>query len=279
MNTRLRQGWLAVSAALAFGASGLRADEGVINNALVSSQLYVWNRVADFLEIARGGLAVGPSIGAEVAVTEHAMLGAYAAQERGASFPHFVPPLWLVPYMEDTPIFTKHEGLYRTVAYGGIRKENVTDAGAHFDREPLDVRAQVGLGIVHGYAAIKTRQVGDFLAGVVGMDPLGDDAKLDPTVRRLPADQFGRSVTNILFGWLELGKNMIRVGQDEGELAGFTKGFGLGVWRTLVREGAGVFELVTFPFGWSPVVEPEYVIQSTYTTDWKVNKPEFTSQY
>jgi len=270
---------LGVSAALAFCAPGLRADEMSVNNAIVKSELYVWNRFADFLEIVRGGVAVGPCIGAEVAVTEHAMLGAYAAEEKGVSFPHFLPPLWLVPYMEEAPIFSKHEGVYRTVAYGNVRKENVTEEARHFDRDPLDVRAQLGLGIAHVYAAVKTKQVGDFFAGIAAQDPADDDAELDPAIRRAPADQFGRGLGNVLFGWIELGKNMIRVGRDEGDAAGFTKGFGLGLWRTVVREGVGVFELVTFPFGWSPMVEPEYVIQSSYTTDWRVNKPEFTSQY
>lgn len=279
MNTRGRKWWLGVSAALALCAPGLCAEEMSVNNAIVKSELYVWNRFADLLETVRGGVAVGPCIGAEVAITEQATLGAYAAEEQGVSFPHFLPPLWLVPYLEESPIFTKHEGVYRTVAYGNVRKENVTEAARHFERDPLDVRAQLGLGIAHVYAAVKTTQVGDFIAGFATLDPADDDAELDPTVRRAPADQFGRGLSNLLFGWIELGKNMIRVGRDEGDAAGFTKGFGLGVWRTLVREGAGAFELLTFPFGWGAVVEPEYVLQTAYTTDWRVNKPEFRSQY
>jgi putative exosortase-associated protein (TIGR04073 family) len=268
-----------VSAAVALCVPALRAEGGAVNTAIVKSELYVWNRIADVLEILRCGVAVGPCIGAEVAVTEKAVLGAYTDDEKGVTFPHFIPPLWLVPYAEDATVFVSHEGKYSTVAYGTKRVETSTESASHFERDTWDIRAQVGLGIAHIYTAVKTKEIGDFAAGIAGLDPSDDDAELDPAIRRAPADQFGRGVGNILFGWIELGKNMIRVGRDEGDISGFTKGLGLGLWRTGVREVVGVFELVTFPFGWSPIVEPEYVIQSAYSTDWQVNKPQFSSQY
>jgi putative exosortase-associated protein (TIGR04073 family) len=257
----------------------MQAQAGVVNDSIVKCELYVWNRCADFLETLRCGVAVGPCAGAEIAFTEKAMLGAMAQVEAGVSFPHFVPPLWLVPYAEESPVFSTHEGLYKTLAYGAVRKESSPEATRHFEREPLDVRAELGLGIAHAYVALKTRQIIDFGGGLVGYDPADDDAELDPTVRRAPADQFGRGVSNILFGAVEVWRNMVRVGRDEGDLAGATKGLGLGLWRTGVREVVGVFELVTFPFGWSAIVEPEYVFQSAYTTDWRLNHPEFKNQY
>ncbi len=270
---------LRISAALALCAPVMQAQGGAVNEAIVKGELYVWNRFADLLETLRCGVAVGPSAGAEIAFTDKAMLGAMASIEAGASFPHFVPPLWLVPYAEESRVFSTHEGVYRTVTYGKVRKENSPEVTRHFDREPLDLRAELGLGIAHAYVAIKTSQVTDFGAGFVGYDPADDDAELDPTVRRAPADQFGRGVSNILFGWIELGKNMIRVGREEGDASGFTKGLGLGLWRTGIREVVGVFELVTFPFGWSAVIEPEYVLQTSYITHWRLNPPEFKSQY
>jgi putative exosortase-associated protein (TIGR04073 family) len=258
----------------------MQAQGGMVNDAIVKSELYVWNRFADLLETLRCGVAVGPCVGAEIAVTEHAMLGALAAVEAGASFPHFVPPLWLVPYAEEaTPIISVHEGVYATLAYGPVRKENSTEVARHFDRDPLDLSVNLGLGMAHAYAAVKTNQIIDFGAGLVGYDPANDDAKLDPTVRRAPADQFGRALGNLFFGWFEVGRNMIRIGREEGDVAGFTKGLGLGFWRTGVREVVGVFELVTFPFGWSAVVEPEYIFQTSYTTSWSLNHPEFKNQY
>ena len=270
---------LRISAAIALCAPVMQTQAGAVNDAAVKCELYIWNRFADLLETLRCGVAVGPCVGAEIACTDKAMLGAMAQVEAGVSFPHFVPPLWLVPYAEDSLVFSTHDGVYKTLAYGSVRKENSTDIARHFDRDPLDVRAELGLGLAHAYVAVKTSQVIDFGAGLVGYDPADDDSKLDPTVRRAPADQLGRGLSNILFGWIEVGKNMIRVGKEEGGQAGFTKGLGLGLWRTGVREVVGVFETVTFPFGWSAVIEPEYVVQSAYTTDWRLNRPEFKNQY
>jgi putative exosortase-associated protein (TIGR04073 family) len=257
----------------------MQSRAGVIDDAIVKSELYVWNRLADLLETVRCGVAVGPCAGAEIAVTDKAMLGALAQAEAGVSFPHFIPPLWLVPYAEQSTVLKTHEGIYRTVAYGAVRKENTAEASRHFDRDPWDVRAELGLGLAHLYAAVKGAEVVDFGAGLVGYDTAADDAKLDPTVRRAPADQFGRGLGNILFGWVELGRNMIRVTRDEGEVSGLTKGTAVGLWRTGVREVVGVFEFVTFPFGWSAVIEPEYVFQSAYSTEWRVNQPEFRNTY
>jgi putative exosortase-associated protein (TIGR04073 family) len=270
---------LRISAALALCAPVMQTQGGAVNDAIVKAELYAWNRFADFLETVRCGVAVGPCVGAEVAFTDRYMLGAVAAVEAGASFPHFVPPLWLVPYAEESRIFSAHEGVYMTLAYGPVRKENTTEISRHFDRDPLDLRVELGLAMAHAYVAVKTAEIIDFGAGFVGYDPADDDAKLDPTVRRAPADQLGRGAGNILFGWMEIYKNMVRIGRDEGDIAGATKGVGLGLWRTSVRGVVGVFELVTFPFGWSPVIEPEYVFQSSYITDWRLNHPEFTNQY
>jgi putative exosortase-associated protein (TIGR04073 family) len=279
VNTRSKR-WILWASVMVLCVPSMRAaDEGLINRAMVRAELYVWNRLADFCEMMRCGVAVGPCVGAEVAITEHAALGAYVAQEVGVTFPHFIPPLWLVPYAEDGALFVKHEGLYHTIAYGNVRKESSTDGTTRFERDPWDVSAQLGLGIVHAYAAIKSMEVSDFAAGVVCLDPASDDQELDPAVRRLPADQFGRGASNILFGWIEVGKCMIRIGHDEGGAAGATKGLGQGLWRTACREVVGVFELVTFPFGWSPIIEPDYVVQQAYTTDWRVNRPQFGTQY
>ena len=279
VNTQPKRWVLLLVAATTMWVSDVRADSSGVNDFVVKSELYIWNRLADFLEIVRCGIAVGPSIGAEVAITDKAMLGAYVSREVGTSFPHFIPPLWLVPYLEDQPVLKKHRGIYKTVAFGDVRKESDMDPDVRFDRDPLDVRAQVAAGLVQVYAAVKTAEVGDFLVGWVGLDPKNDDEKLDPTARREPANQFGRSLSNILFGWIELGKNMIRVNEEEGNIAGATKGLGLGLWRTTVREVVGVMELVTFPFGWDPIIQPVYVLQPAYTTEWRINPPTFGNRY
>lgn len=79
-----------------------------------------------------------------------------------------------------------------------------------------------------------------------------------------PIRKLGRSVTNLLTGWLELPFQIMQTTERSGSFMGMTEGFGRGlVWgvgRTLV----GAIELVTFPIpnpttGYGPVIEPEII--------------------
>ncbi len=246
-----------------------------INNALVHTELYVWNRVADFLEILRGGVAAGPSIGAEVAITEYAQLGAYASNEKGVSFPNFLPPLWLITYLDEGELFVTHGGTYYTYSYGPNRFENTLQNDVRFRRGRWDVRAQVALGVVHLYSSIETRQVGDFFAGLVGVDPMNDDAKLDPNATREPARQLGRGITNVLTGVFEVPKSMHYVNQQEGGFAAVTYGLFQGLYRFATREVVGAVEVITFPMGWEPIIEPEFPFEPGTATKWRVNEWPF----
>jgi len=62
-------------------------------------------------------------------------------------------------------------------------------------------------------------------------------------------------------------------------MAGISKGLGLGVWRFFCREVVGVVELVTFPFGWEPIIQPEYFYQKEKSTTWRVQRPAFHRRY
>ena len=101
--------------------------------------------------------------------------------------------------------------------------------------------------------------------------------------------QLGRGCTNVLTGALEIPANILQVKEDEGDLAALTYGTLRGTYRFLVREVVGVFEVVTFPAGFKPIVEPEFggaprVISETYEPDmrnsvsasgeWKLNRIE-----
>ncbi|MFA6816260.1 MAG: exosortase system-associated protein, TIGR04073 family [Lentisphaeria bacterium] len=257
-----------------------------INSFAVGTEMYIWNRVSDIFDILRGGIAGGPGIGAEVAITQYVQLGAYANNERGVTFPHFFIPFWLVDYYEHNyPIFISHDAEYATASFGPLRAEkkiqqNGNNLNYYFPRDRWDIRAQLDAFFIHGYLNIRTLEVWDFLAGFTGWDPSKDDMKINPNEKRLPADQFGRSVCNILFGIIEIPANMIRVNEDEGDFAGVSKGLGLGVWRFFCREVIGVTELVTFPFGWSPIIEPEYVLfQKAKNSVWSVKKPTFKRDF
>lgn len=256
-----------------------------VNSAVVKTELYLWNRFSDLLDVFRCGIALGPGLGAEVAVTEYLQLGAYANCERGMSFPHCFPPFWLVDYYEDNQdAFQFHGGTYATAAFGPWRKETrAMDADAesyHFERGKWDIRVQLDLALVHLYVAVRPTQIIDFFTGIAGYDFCKDDMKLDATQERRPADQLGRGLCNVLFGVVEIPVTIMRTTANEGDFPGFTKGTGVGIWRFLCREVVGVVEVVTFPFGWQPIIEPEYVLEGGVSNGtWKVYRPSFHKRY
>lgn len=259
-------------------------ESDFVNGFFVRCELYVWNRLADFLETSRGGLAVGPAIGAEVAVTEYAQLGAYASNEYGVSFPVafpnmtglvLTPPLWSVPYLEGDKLVTGHRGKYATASFGPRRRESSIATEVRFKRQKWDVRAQVGLGLVHAYYNFDTMEFYDFLAGIFTLDPKMDDEKLDPTIIRQPGEQLGRGIANVLGAPLELPQTMIELTDKHGDFAGATTGVAQGVWRAAMRGGVGIMEVITFPMGWNNIIEPQYPMQPIRATNWRVNRPDF----
>ncbi len=255
------------------------------NSFVVKSELYLWNRFSDLLDVVRCGVALGPGLGAEVAITEYAQLSLYANAETGVAFPHFIPPFWLVDkYENNVNAFEYHKGGYATAAFGPWRAETNEDSPyldtMHFRRDKWDVRVQLDLALIHLYVAIRPVEIIDFFCGIAGYDFSLDDMQLNPLMERRPADQFGRGICNILFGIVEVPKNIFRVTKNEGDLAGASKGVGVGLWRFVVRECVGVVELVTFPFGWEPIIEPAYVISDAdQSAVWKVYKPSFHKRY
>ncbi|MBT3286120.1 MAG: exosortase system-associated protein, TIGR04073 family [Victivallales bacterium] len=273
---------LAMSSCLAGVAGAGEAD--FVNDFFVRCELYVWNRFADFLETSRGGLAVGPAIGAEIAITEYAQLGAYTANEHGVSFPVsfpsvtgvlISPPLWTVPFLEGKGILTKHQGKYSTASFGPRRRESSIAREVRFKRQKWDVRAQVGLGLVHAYYNFDTLEAYDFLAGIFTLDPKHDDERLDPTVIRRPARQLGRGFANVVGAPMEIPHTMIQVTDMHGDFAGATTGVAKGLWRFAIRGGVGIMEIVSFPMGWNNVIEPEYPFQPVRSTEWRMNRPDF----
>jgi putative exosortase-associated protein (TIGR04073 family) len=78
-----------------------------------------------------------------------------------------------------------------------------------------------------------------------------------------PFTKLGRGLANTLTGWVELPKNIYSTSVEDNPLAGVTLGLAKGAGMTLVRTGAGIFEIATFPFplpeDYKPILEPEYV--------------------
>ena len=78
-----------------------------------------------------------------------------------------------------------------------------------------------------------------------------------------PFTKLGRGVANTLTGWVELPKNIYSTSVEKNALAGMTLGLAKGAGMTIVRTGAGIYEIATFPFplpeNYKPILEPEYV--------------------
>ncbi len=82
--------------------------------------------------------------------------------------------------------------------------------------------------------------------------------------------QLGRGVANVLGGITEVPITVHEVTREEGDFAGLTLGTLKGVGRFLTREVVGVFEVLTFPIGMEPIIEPEFPMQGDALNRWHV---------
>ena len=78
-----------------------------------------------------------------------------------------------------------------------------------------------------------------------------------------PGKKLVRGVANVLTGWVELPKNIYDTSVEENIFSGLTIGLAKGLGMGIVRTGAGIYEVITFPFpipeDYAPVLEPEFV--------------------
>ncbi|NQU43187.1 exosortase system-associated protein, TIGR04073 family [bacterium] len=74
-----------------------------------------------------------------------------------------------------------------------------------------------------------------------------------------------RGAHNVLFGWVELPKNIIVDTIQTDPFTGLITGVAVGTMRTIERTGIGAIEIVTFwhewPENYSPAVKPEWVLE------------------
>ena len=90
-----------------------------------------------------------------------------------------------------------------------------------------------------------------------------DLSRTNPMARA--GHKLGRGVSNVLLGWVEVPRGIESVGKESGFAASTTWGVLQGAGSALLRTGAGVLEVVTFPFPTpskddDPLVEPEYIL-------------------
>ncbi len=77
-----------------------------------------------------------------------------------------------------------------------------------------------------------------------------------------PLRKFVRGVVNVSLGFIEIPRQMIKVKQDSGDLAGLFWGSLKGMTFMIGRALVGVYEVSTFLLPpYLPLVEPEFIFQ------------------
>lgn len=79
-------------------------------------------------------------------------------------------------------------------------------------------------------------------------------------------DKLARGTLNIVTSPVEIARQIQMTSSEQSLLAGWTLGLLGGLGQGILRFGAGVIDLVTFPFNFpnsrkAPLIEPEYVWQ------------------
>lgn len=81
------------------------------------------------------------------------------------------------------------------------------------------------------------------------------------------ANKLGRGAINVFTGWVEIPKRIADTTAEQGAWSGWTWGVLRGIGHGFIRTVAGFYEVFTFPFpapsGYQPVLEPEYVFNSS----------------
>ena len=78
-----------------------------------------------------------------------------------------------------------------------------------------------------------------------------------------PIRKFGRGITNILTGWIEIFKEIGLQVENSGDMAGIIVGPFKGMAKAVGRTAAGMYDVVTFlipyPEDYEPLIEPEFI--------------------
>ncbi len=111
------------------------------------------------------------------------------------------------------------------------------------------------------------------LAGAVvalALSAWGRGPFYDESVPARSGRKFLRGLTNTVFCWVEVPKEISRDWQNVDPLSGVVTGTGRGVFKGVQRLGAGLFEMATFPIDvpakYQPVVYPETSMEDA--VDW-----------
>ena len=237
-----------------------------------TQQFFYWfpNRILDFADIFRVGLAFGPGWGGEIAVTDKYQLGSYKVNQTGFG--------WYGSAGERKIV--SHSGKYESKVRGGsaTRAETPKDSTRRFfrgrsDEQSYDVRGQFALGLVQPYLGVDFYEIGDFFTGLTLVDLRKDDMSPMAFVDADPPRKLGRGVSNLVTGITEIPRTIISVDKGYGGVAAYTWGAALGLKRFFVRETVGLYEILTFPAAGDTIIEPEYpFIPQQSDTSWRLRR-------
>lgn len=122
--------------------------------------LYIPNRVLDLFDIVRFGINVGPGIGVDAQVTDPVRAGIMSRTSAGVGFQG----------LRHLPVMAAVESY---AAVGPLEADCAL--GPRWYRSGGDVRIEPHLLLVGAHVAVDTFSIGDFIAGIFGFDPSGDD--------------------------------------------------------------------------------------------------------
>ena len=101
------------------------------------------------------------------------------------------------------------------------------------------------------------------LGGMAMAQAVGGEETYPKNSWHAASRKLGRGAANVVSAPLELIRKPFLVGQKDGGLAGMTVGVAQGLGAAVIREGAGLVEVVTFwtsfPNDFQPLVMPEFI--------------------
>lgn len=164
----------------------------VLSAGCAPGQVYLRDRGADLVDVIRLNVAYGPGLGAGVFATSALRLGVIGEHSRHAGFDGHGFGTWgqdrfdwqlLVVGHEyghrDTPVtgsvesHAQNEGYWKTPVLGGRRARFRTEHVCG----PLEVGGRIHLLLVGAEIGIRFSELADFVCGILGFDPKGDDSR------------------------------------------------------------------------------------------------------
>ena len=238
---------------LIIALSPQKAKADIDTNAVIPIINYIPNRVVDFTDIFNIGLSIGPTFGLNFTYDDYVQLGYISYSGTGYT--------WL-----GRDEIRNHKGFGENYGIGLYRYKSDEDQDSDFLRNDYRLSAEVGLGLIRLYGALKLDELLDFFLGFVFVDLKADDEKTEVFV---PFSKLTRGIKNVAFGALEIPYNIFDAGAVT-ETDGYIVGPIQGISRFIQRELVGLYEIATFFLPGEPIIYPEAPFESP-AYEWEYN--------